>query len=82
MPVSYTHLDVYKRQDPIRAHHGSMSKETRLALEQALKDGTLPALVGTSSLERGIDIGAVDLVVQLQSPKSVAQGLQLSLIHI
>jgi len=62
--------------DPIRAHHGSMSKETRLALEQALKEGTLPALVGTSSLELGIDIGAVDLVVQLQSPKSVAQGLQ------
>jgi len=62
--------------DPIRAHHGSMSKETRLALEQALKAGTLPALVGTSSLELGIDIGAVDLVVQLQSPKSVAQGLQ------
>jgi len=62
--------------NPIRAHHGSMSKETRLALEQALKDGSLPALVGTSSLELGIDIGAVDLVVQLQSPKSVAQGLQ------
>ncbi len=62
--------------DPIRAHHGSMSKETRLALEQALKAGTLPALVGTSSLELGIDIGSVDLVVQLQSPKSVAQGLQ------
>ncbi len=53
-----------------------MSKETRLALEQALKAGTLPALVGTSSLELGIDIGSVDLVVQLQSPKSVAQGLQ------
>ncbi|MCO5212266.1 MAG: hypothetical protein M9936_21425 [Caldilinea sp.] len=62
--------------DPIRAHHGSMSKETRLALEQALKAGTLPALIGTSSLELGIDIGTVDLVVQLQSPKSVAQGLQ------
>jgi ATP-dependent Lhr-like helicase len=62
--------------DPIRAHHGSIAKETRLALEQALKAGTLPALVGTSSLELGIDIGTVDLVVQLQSPKSVAQGLQ------
>jgi ATP-dependent Lhr-like helicase len=62
--------------DPIRAHHGSIAKETRLALEQALKAGTLPALVGTSSLELGIDIGSVDLVVQLQSPKSVAQGLQ------
>jgi ATP-dependent Lhr-like helicase len=62
--------------DPIRAHHGSMAKEMRLALEQALKAGTLPALVGTSSLELGIDISSVDLVVQLQSPKSVAQGLQ------
>jgi ATP-dependent Lhr-like helicase len=61
---------------PIRAHHGSMSKEIRLALEGELKAGQLPALVGTSSLELGIDIGAVDLVVQLQSPKSVAQGLQ------
>ena len=53
-----------------------MSKEARRKMEQDLKDGKLPALVGTSSLELGIDIGAVDLVVQLQSPKSVAQGLQ------
>ncbi|MBI5305741.1 MAG: DEAD/DEAH box helicase [Chloroflexi bacterium] len=63
-------------EGPIRAHHGSMSKETRRKLEEDLKAGRLPALVGTSSLELGIDIGAVDLVVQLQSPKSVAQGLQ------
>ncbi len=63
-------------EGPIRAHHGSMSKETRRELEEKLKAGKLPALVGTSSLELGIDIGAVDLVVQLQSPKSVAQGLQ------
>ncbi len=62
--------------NPIRAHHGSMSKEVRLALENDLKAGRLPALIGTSSLELGIDIGAVDLVVQLQSPKAVAQGLQ------
>jgi ATP-dependent Lhr-like helicase len=62
--------------NPIRAHHGSMSKEVRLALETDLKAGRLPALIGTSSLELGIDIGAVDLVVQLQSPKAVAQGLQ------
>ena len=59
-----------------RAHHGSMSKESRRKMEEDLKAGRLPALVGTSSLELGIDIGAVDLVVQLQSPKSVAQGLQ------
>jgi ATP-dependent Lhr-like helicase len=63
-------------EGPFRAHHGSMSKQARRKMEQDLKDGKLPALVGTSSLELGIDIGAVDLVVQLQSPKSVAQGLQ------
>jgi ATP-dependent Lhr-like helicase len=61
---------------PIRAHHGSMAKEARLEMERELKAGALPALVGTSSLELGIDIGSVDLVVQLQAPKSVAQGLQ------
>ncbi|HEX2186683.1 MAG TPA: DEAD/DEAH box helicase, partial [Chloroflexota bacterium] len=61
---------------PIRAHHGSMSKEARLAMEGALKQGTLPALVATSSLELGIDVGEIDLVVQLQSPKSVSSGLQ------
>ncbi len=61
---------------PIRAHHGSTSREARLAMERDLKEGRLPALVGTSSLELGIDIGNIDLVVQLQSPKSVAQGLQ------
>ncbi|MGC9467242.1 MAG: DEAD/DEAH box helicase [Anaerolineae bacterium] len=61
---------------PIRVHHGSIAKEARLELERQLKAGELPALVGTSSLELGIDIGEIDLVVQLQSPKSVAQGLQ------
>jgi ATP-dependent Lhr-like helicase len=61
---------------PFYAHHGSISDETRHLLEEALKAGELSALVGTSSLELGIDIGTVDLVVQLQSPKTVTQGLQ------
>ena len=61
---------------PFMAHHGSIADETRRQIEGDLKAGKLPALVGTSSLELGIDIGSIDLVVQLQSPKSVAQGLQ------
>lgn len=61
---------------PIRAHHGSTSKTARLDMEQALKTGKLRALVCTSSLELGIDVGDVDLVVHLQSPKSVSSGLQ------
>ncbi|MGI8947230.1 MAG: Lhr family ATP-dependent helicase, partial [Ornithinimicrobium sp.] len=59
-----------------RAHHGSVSKEHRAQIEDALKSGTLPAVVATSSLELGIDMGAVDLVVQIESPPSVASGLQ------
>ena len=59
-----------------RAHHGSVSKETRLDIEEALKAGRLPAVVATSSLELGIDMGAVDLVIQVESPPSVASGLQ------
>ena len=59
-----------------RAHHGSVSKEQRATIEEELKSGRLPAVVATSSLELGIDMGAVDLVVQVESPPSVACGLQ------
>ena len=59
-----------------RAHHGSVSKETRAEVENALKIGSLKAVVATSSLELGIDMGAVDLVIQVETPPSVASGLQ------
>ena len=59
-----------------RSHHGSMSREERTIVEEMLKAGELPCLVATSSLELGIDMGAVDLVIQVESPKSVARGLQ------
>jgi ATP-dependent Lhr-like helicase len=59
-----------------RAHHGSVSREQRALVEEDLKAGRLPAVVATSSLELGIDMGAVDLVVQVESPPSVAAGLQ------
>src|SRR3954452_11432990 len=59
-----------------RAHHGSVSREQRALTEEALKRGDLPCVVATSSLELGIDMGAVDLVVQVESPPSVASGLQ------
>ncbi|WP_344623201.1 ATP-dependent helicase, partial [Kitasatospora arboriphila] len=59
-----------------RAHHGSVSKEQRAQVEEDLKAGRLPAVVATSSLELGIDMGAVELVVQVESPPSVASGLQ------
>ena len=64
--------------DPIvaRAHHGSVSREERKQIEEALKSGRLPAVVATSSLELGIDMGAVDLVVQIEAPPSVSAGLQ------
>jgi ATP-dependent Lhr-like helicase len=59
-----------------RAHHGSLAREERQVVEEMLKAGELPCLVATSSLELGIDMGAVDLVIQVESPKSVARGLQ------
>ena len=60
----------------VKAHHGSLSRERRLDIEDELKRGDLKALVATSSLELGIDMGAVDLVIQVESPGSVASGLQ------
>ncbi|HZH24432.1 MAG TPA: DEAD/DEAH box helicase, partial [Solirubrobacteraceae bacterium] len=64
-------------EEPIaRAHHGSLAREERLVVEELLKAGELPCLVATSSLELGIDMGAVDLVLQVESPKSVTAGLQ------
>ena len=59
-----------------RAHHGSVSKEQRAIIEDDLKSGKLPCVVATSSLELGIDMGAIDIVVQVESPPSVASGLQ------
>ncbi|MCV7401849.1 ATP-dependent helicase [Mycobacterium fragae] len=59
-----------------RAHHGSVSKEQRAVVEEELKSGRLKAVVATSSLELGIDMGAVDLVIQVEAPPSVASGLQ------
>ena len=59
-----------------RAHHGSLAREQRVLVEEDLKAGRIPCLVATSSLELGIDMGAVDLVIQVESPKSVARGLQ------
>ncbi|HEX9006222.1 MAG TPA: DEAD/DEAH box helicase, partial [Bacteroidota bacterium] len=67
------------RREPelvVQAYHGSMAREARETMEAALKAGELRALIATSSLELGIDIGSIDLVVQVQSPKGVGRGLQ------
>jgi ATP-dependent Lhr-like helicase len=63
-------------EELVKAHHGSLAREQRLVIEDELKSGRLRALVATSSLELGIDMGAVDLVVQVESPGSVSRGLQ------
>lgn len=64
--------------DPVlaKAHHGSVSKEQRAQVEEELKSGVLRCVVATSSLELGIDMGAVDLVIQVEAPPSAASGLQ------
>jgi ATP-dependent helicase Lhr and Lhr-like helicase len=69
-------LNELASEELARAHHGSVSREQRTEIEEELKAGRLPAVVATSSLELGIDMGAVDLVVQVESPSSVASGLQ------
>ena len=63
-------------EELVRAHHGSLSRIQRLTIEDDLKSGRLKGLVATSSLELGIDMGAVDLVIQVESPGAVARGLQ------
>ena len=69
-------LNELEGREIARAHHGSLAREQRIVVEEMLKAGELPCLVATSSLELGIDMGAVDLVIQVESPKSVARGLQ------
>ncbi len=69
-------LNELAEKEVARAHHGSLAREQRVEIEELLKAGQIPCLVATSSLELGIDMGAVDLVIQVESPKSVARGLQ------
>src|SRR5579884_834031 len=69
-------LNELAEEEVARAHHGSIAREQRLEIEELLKRGAIPCIVATSSLELGIDMGAVDLVIQVESPKSVARGLQ------
>src|SRR5919205_2183128 len=60
----------------VRSHHGSLARAARTEVEDLLKAGQIKALVATSSLELGIDMGAIDLVVQIEAPPTVASGLQ------
>src|SRR5215211_3025343 len=69
-------LNELAEREIARAHHGSLAREQRVEVEELLKKGEIPVLVATSSLELGIDMGAVDLVIQVESPKSVATGVQ------
>jgi ATP-dependent Lhr-like helicase len=77
-PKHYMHIDDENVEGKgyIGAHHGSLSKELRLNVENRLKEGKLKAVVSSTSLELGIDIGYIDLVILLGSPKSVARALQ------
>jgi ATP-dependent Lhr-like helicase len=70
------HLNELAGEELVRAHHGSLAREQRVQVESELKAGRLRAIVATSSLELGIDMGTVDLVVLVESPGSVARGLQ------
>ena len=63
-------------EEIVQAHHGSIAREQRLLIEDALKSGRLPAMVATSSLELGIDMGSIDLVIQIGAPPSIASGMQ------
>ncbi len=71
-----TERDGMPETELIRAHHGSLAREQRVIIEDLLKRGELRAIVATSSLELGIDMGAVDLVIQIESPGAVSRGLQ------
>jgi ATP-dependent Lhr-like helicase len=70
------HLALRLGEDQVFAHHGSLSRKLRFAAESKLKNGELKALVATASLELGIDIGAIDLVCQIGSPRAISTGLQ------
>src|SRR5438128_3176168 len=70
------HLAERLGDDQVGAHHGSLSRKLRLAAENKLKDGQIKVLVATASLELGIDIGTVDLVIQISSPRAIAVALQ------